>query len=163
MRFKVLLRRVFTVGFVVAALVFPGATAQDAPEQGQEAQAEESKPKGRVARRAEERRKRLMEKYESTGKTDACVPMRSLRQSVIFDNKTIFFEATGRRAYINRLSHECPGLLREQRFAYANSFGSLCRGEIITILDSFGRTWGSCGLGDFEELKKKPKDSSGDQ
>lgn len=155
-----LLRRVLTVSFLVAALVFPGATAQDNPEPEQETRTEEEKPKSRLERRAEERRARLMEKYEATGRTETCVPMRTLRQSVIFDNQTIFFESVGRRAFINHLPHKCAGLLREQRFAYANSFGSLCRGEIITILDSFGRTWGSCGLGEFEELKKKPKDDS---
>ena len=98
-----------------------------------------------------------MEQYEATGKVEACVPMRSLRQSIILDDHTIFFESVGRRGYMNRLPHRCPGLTREERFAYANSFGSLCRAEIITVLDSFGRSWGSCGLGDFEEYKKKPK------
>lgn len=144
-------------------MVFPATAAQDAPAAESAQEAEESKPKGRLARRAEQRRKRIMERYEATGKTEVCVPMRSLRQSIILDNRTIFFESTGRRGFMNRLPHECPGLLREQRFAYSNSFGSLCRAEIITILDSFGRTWGSCGLGDFEEYSKKPKADSGDK
>ncbi len=161
-----LFKRVFSVGLLATTLMFSGALAQEKSESSAanpEAAVEETKPRGRIARRAEERRKRLMAEYEATGEVDACVPMRSLRQSIIFDNQTIFFEATGRRAYINRLPHECPGLLREQRFAYSNSFGSLCRAQIITILDNFGRTWGSCGLGDFEELKKKPKDDAGDK
>ena len=158
-----LLKRVLSVSFLVAALVFPGATAQDNSKPEQKTRTEEEKPKGRLERRAAERRARLMEKYESTGHTETCVPMRTLRQSVIFDNQTIFFESTGRRAFINHLPNKCAGLLREQRFAYANSFGSLCRGQIITILDNFGRSWGSCGLGEFEELKKKPKDESGDK
>lgn len=145
------------------ALMFPAATAQDAPEPKPQQEAEETRPKGVLARRAEQRRQRIMERYQETGVTRACVPMRSLRQSIILDNRTIFFEVSGRRGFMNRLPNECPGLLREQRFAYANSFGSLCRAQIITILDSFGRTWGSCALGDFEEWEKKEKDESGDK
>ncbi|WP_262693985.1 hypothetical protein [Kordiimonas aquimaris] len=107
--------------------------------------------------RAERRRDRIMSRYEATGKVENCVPMRSLRQSHIFDDQTIFFESIGKRGYRNRMPNKCAGLLREERFAYANSFGSLCRAQIITVLDNFGRTWGSCSLGDFEEYTKKPK------
>lgn len=155
-----LTNKILGLVFLMVALVFPAATAQDAPETEPQEQAEEAKPKGVLERRAEKRRQRILERYQETGNTEACVPMRSLRQSIILDNRTIFFEATGRRGFMNRLPNECPGLLREQRFAYANSFGSLCRAQIITILDSFGRTWGSCALGDFEEWEKKPKDES---
>ena len=156
-------KRVLCLSFLFVALVFPAATAQDAPVPDQQQEVEETKPKGVLARRAEKRRQRIMEEYRKTDNVEACVPMRSLRQSIILDNRTIFFEANGRRGYMNRLPNTCPGLLREQRFAYANSFGSICRAQIITILDSFGRTWGSCGLGDFEEWEKKPKDESGDK
>ena len=144
-------------------MAFPTAVAQsDAQDGGQDGtpeteQAEKAKPKGRIAKRAEKRRKRIMEEYQATGKTRSCVPMRSLRQSIILDDQTIFFESVGRKGYMNKLPYACRGLMREERFAYSNSFGSLCRAEIITILDSFGRSWGSCGLGDFEEYEKKPK------
>lgn len=133
--------------------------AQQADQTGQQGEDENQtadKP-SRLQTRAERRRARIMSEYEATGKVDTCVPMRTLRQSHIFDDQTIFFEAPGKRGYLNRMPSKCAGLLREERFAYANSFGSLCRGEIITVLDAFGRTWGSCGLGDFEEFSKKPK------
>lgn len=118
--------------------------------------AEVDKPE-RKKTRAERRRDRIMSKYETTGKVENCVPMRSLRQSHIFDDQTIFFESIGKRGYMNRMPNKCAGLLREERFAYSNSFGSLCRAQIITVLDNFGRSWGSCSLGDFEEYTKKPK------
>lgn len=152
--------RVFSALLLVAAIVGPGANGQQEAPPEPDVEAQEAKPKSRLVQRAEKRRERIMEKYEATGNTESCVPMRSLRQSIILDNRTIFFESTGRRGYMNHLPNECPGLLREQRFAYTNSFGSLCRAEIITILDSFGRSWGSCGLGDFEEYKQKPKAGS---
>lgn len=159
-----LIKRVLSLGVVLVALMFPTATAQDAPDSSEPVEeVDDNKPKGVLARRAEERRKRIMERYQQTGEVKVCVPMRSLRQSIILDNRTIFFESIGRRGYMNRLPQDCQGLLREQRFAYANSFGSICRAQIITILDNFGRTWGSCGLGEFEEWEKKPKDESGDK
>ena len=107
-----LFKRVFSVGLLATTLMFSGALAQEKSESSEanpEAAVEETKPKGRIARRAEERRKRLMAEYEATGEVDACVPMRSLRQSIIFDNQTIFFEATGRRAYINPVATRVSG------------------------------------------------------
>lgn len=158
--------RFISVFLLTIVMALPTAVAQDGTQdRGQDGapekeQAEEAKPKGRIAKRAEKRRQRIMEEYQATGKTRSCVPMRSLRQSIILDDQTIFFESIGRKGYMNKLSHACRGLVREERFAYSNSFGSLCRAEIITILDSFGRSWGSCGLGDFEEYEKKPKADS---
>jgi len=154
--------RYIAVFLLAMTFALPTAVAQedaqkDSPENQQ---AEPAKPKSRLALRGEKRRKRIMEKYEATGKIENCVPMRSLRQSIILDDSTIFFESIGRRGYMNKLPRECGGLMREERYAYTNSFGSLCRGEIITILDSFGRSWGSCGLGDFEEYQQKPKAES---
>lgn len=151
--------RFLSVFLVAFAFSLPTAIAQDkdAESDPQKEETEEVKPKGRLAERGEKRRQRIMEKYEATGKIQQCVPMRSLRQSIILDDKTIFFESIGRKGYMNHLPIECRGLMREERFAYANSFGSLCRPQIITILDSFGRTWGSCSLGSFEEYQQKPK------
>ncbi len=157
----VLYKRVFSTLLLIAAVALPTAYAQDESPETTEAEASQAKPKSRMQRRADERRARILEKYEATGRVETCVPMRSLRQSIILDNRTIFFESTGRRGFMNNLPQECNGLLRERRFAYANSFGSICNAEIITILDSFGRTWGSCGLGQFEEYKVKPKPDEG--
>lgn len=153
--------RLLSVFFLAAAFSFPTAFAQDEQigKDPEKVESEELKPKGRLAERGEKRRKRIMDEYIATGEVKRCVPMRSVRQSVILNDQTIFFESIGRKGYMNRLPIECRGLMREERFAYANSFGSLCRAQIITILDSFGRTWGSCSLGDFEEYEKKPKEN----
>lgn len=121
---------------------------------------EEADKKPKKLSRGERNRQRIMARYEASGKTETCIPMRRLGSSIVFDDQTIFFQGRGKRAYLNRLPAKCAGLAREERFAYANSFGSLCRAEIITVLDSFGRAWGSCGLGSFEEMVKKPKTES---
>lgn len=113
--------------------------------------------------RAEKRLAGVMEKYESTGETRNCVSLRFLRDSTIIDDQTIFFKGVGKKAYINRMPHRCARLSAEERFAYRTSIGQLCRSDIITVLDSFGREWGSCGLGEFEEMQKKPKGGDSDK
>lgn len=110
--------------------------------------------------RAEKRMASVEEKYEPTGQTKRCVPLRSLRDSRIIDDQTIFFRAGGGKAYLNRLPRRCPRLASEERFSYRVSIGQLCNTEIITVLDSMGSSWGSCGLGDFEVWQKKSKAES---
>ena len=129
---------------IVALMAFGGTTLAD----------DGDNPK---MTRAEKRLASVMEDYKSTGKTKSCVPLRSLRDSTIIDDQTIFFKSIGKKGYINRLSHKCPRLASEERFMYSTSISSLCRMEIITVLDSFGRQWGSCGLGEFEEMEKLSK------
>ncbi|WP_417451131.1 hypothetical protein [Kordiimonas sp.] len=107
--------------------------------------------------RSEKRLARIMDDYKATGKTKSCVPLRFLRDSTIIDDQTIFFKSIGKKAYMNRLPHKCSRLASEERFMYSTSISSLCRMEIITVLDSFGRRWGSCGLGEFEEMEKLSK------
>lgn len=107
--------------------------------------------------RSEKRLARVMERYQPTGETRQCVPLRYLRESTVIDDQTIFFRGMGRKGYINRMPNKCPRLAFEERFMYSTSIAQLCRHEIITVLDAFGRQWGSCGLGTFEEMERKPK------
>ncbi|MCJ9427940.1 hypothetical protein [Kordiimonas marina] len=112
---------------------------------------------GKMEKRAKEHLAKIMQKYEKTGETKHCVPLRFLRDSSIIDDQTIFFSGLGNIAYMNRLPHACPRLAQEGRFAYKVWIGQLCSTDIITVLDSFGREWASCGLGQFEVMKRKPK------
>lgn len=107
--------------------------------------------------RSEKRLARVMEDYKATGETKSCVSLRFLRDSTIIDDQTIFFKGIGKTGYMNRLPHRCPRLASEERFMYSTSISMLCKMEIITVLDSFGRQWGSCGLGEFEEMEKLSK------
>ncbi|UTW54996.1 hypothetical protein [Kordiimonas sp. SCSIO 12610] len=110
--------------------------------------------------RGEKRLASIMEKYEKNGKIKRCVNLRRLRESKVIDDKTIFFRGIGKTGYLNRLNGNCIGLAREERFSYSTTINQLCRGEILTVLDNFGRPWGSCGLGEFEELSKKTTSDS---
>jgi hypothetical protein len=107
--------------------------------------------------RGERRLADINKKYVATGEVKACIGIRRARGTKIIDDKTIFFESLGRRGYMNHLNGKCAGLAREERFSFSTSITRLCRGEIITVLDGFGRPWGSCSLGEFEEMKKKSK------
>lgn len=152
--------------FLSVLMAWPTALARqdEAPDQeSAEEDAEEADESRRRFKRGDRRRERILREYEKTGEVENCVRLRTFRQSLILDDQTIFFEAMGRKGYMVHLPHRCPGLYREERFVYSVSFGALCSQDIITVLDNFGRTWGSCGLGKFEEYKKKPKgESDGD-
>jgi len=98
-----------------------------------------------------------LKRYESTGEFARCVSLNRIDSTKVLDGKTIFFKMRGKSHYVNRMKRKCPSLEREQRFMYKVSFGKLCRIDTISVIDSFGRSWSSCGLGEFEEIKLKPK------
>lgn len=100
---------------------------------------------------------KALKKYEATGKVKRCISLNRIQSSKVLDGQTVFFKMRGRKHYVNRLRHKCPSLKREERFMYKTSIGQLCSIDVITVLDSFGRSWASCGLGKFEEMKLKPK------
>lgn len=107
--------------------------------------------------KSERRLAKIEEKYRPTGVIKSCVSLRSLRETRVIDDKTIFFQSRGKKAYINRLPRRCPRLAFEQRFSYSTTIGQLCKSELITVLDNMGSGLVSCGLGQFEEWEKKPK------
>jgi hypothetical protein len=111
--------------------------------------------------RAEKKWSKVEARYQPTGETKRCVPLRHLRESRILDAQTIFFRSVGKKAYVNRLPRKCPRLVAEERFSYSTTIGQLCNTEIITVIDSMGSSWGGCGLGDFEVWQRKPKVEEG--
>lgn len=98
-----------------------------------------------------------LKRYEATGEVKRCITLNRIQSTRVLDGQTIFFKMRGRKHYVNRMDRNCPQLDREERFMYKTSIGQLCSIDIITVLDSFGRSWASCGLGKFEEVKLKPK------
>ncbi len=98
-----------------------------------------------------------LKKYEATGEVKRCISLNRVDSTKVLDDQTIFFKMRGKKHYVNRLSYTCPSLKREERFMYKTSIGQLCSIDIITVLDSFGRQWASCGLGEFEEIQLKAK------
>lgn len=113
-----------------------------------------------VLTKAQKRLAKVQEDYAPTGQIRNCISLNLVRDSRVIDNQTIFFRASGRTAYLNKLPRTCRRLDVEERFSYRVSVGQLCHLDVITIVDNFGRSLNRCGLGKFEELKVKP---SGDK
>lgn len=101
---------------------------------------------------AEDKAPDILAGYEKTGKTVNCIPRTRIRDQDVVDDYSIIFETSGRKLYLNELNGRCIGLAREERFSIRSPESRMCSGEIITVFDSFGNTWGSCSLGDFQEL-----------
>lgn len=91
------------------------------------------------------------------GEPVSCIMPSQLRSTRVIDDQTIDFEMNNGTVYRNRLSHRCPGLKMEERFAYKISTSQLCSVDIITVLQSFGgglSQGASCGLGTFQKMEK---------
>lgn len=120
--------------------------------------AADDKKQTKQERLTAERTARLNERFEPSGKIRKCVAFSQIRDTQVLDDQTILFRSSGRRVYVNKMNRKCPRLMYEERFAYRSPTGQLCRGEIISVLDSFGQTWASCSLGDFQEYTRKKAD-----
>lgn len=93
--------------------------------------------------------------FERTGEMTNCVPLRSMNINAL-DERTFLIRVGNNEYYLNELSSSCSGADRNfNRLQYTTSLSSLCRGEIIRVVENTsGFTVGSCGLSDFERLEK---------
>ncbi len=85
----------------------------------------------------------------------SCIPLASIGESKVRDDRTIDFVMRGRRpaAYRVVLPQSCPELGFEQRFAYETSLSELCSTDIITVLHTSPVQRGaSCGLAPFQPV-----------
>jgi len=93
-----------------------------------------------------------------TGKAEDCIPLQSIRETRVRDDRTIDFYMRGGKVYRNVLPGTCPQLGFEERFAYQTSLSRLCSTDIITVLLMPNTTRGaSCGLGKFQPVTGVPK------
>ncbi|MBO9376071.1 hypothetical protein GG804_04785 [Sphingomonas histidinilytica] len=97
-------------------------------------------------------------KIKPAGPAENCIPLRSIRNTRVRDDRTIDFYMTGGKVYRNVLPQSCPGLGFEERFGYATSLSQLCSVDIITVLRTPPVPQGaSCGLGKFQPITGAPK------
>jgi hypothetical protein len=86
-----------------------------------------------------------------------CLPIPSIRQSLVRDDWTIDFQVNGNRWYRNSLPNRCNGLGFDRTFTYATSLSQVCNVDIITVLTNIGGPGfmprGSCGLGQFTPVE----------
>lgn len=98
--------------------------------------------------------------YVADGAPVDCISINQIRSSNVRDDRTIDFEASGKKIYRNTLPNSCPSLGFERRFAYKTSISQLCSVDIITVLTSGGpglQRGASCGLGKFQPMVKAAK------
>ncbi len=98
-------------------------------------------------------------KYERTGKVRHCVGISFIDHTQVLDDQHILFHMKGKKVFLNKLPRRCPRLGFEKSFAYKVSINQLCNVDIITVFDNSGIPGPSCGLGDFEEVKKIEKET----
>jgi hypothetical protein len=87
------------------------------------------------------------------GKPQSCIPIRSIRESIVRNDQVIDFRVNGNRYYRVTLDQPCPQLGFERRFSYATSLSQLCAQDIITVLYTTPISRGaSCGLAPFQPV-----------
>ncbi|MDG1709431.1 MAG: hypothetical protein P8H03_11750 [Emcibacteraceae bacterium] len=96
-----------------------------------------------------------MAKYDQAGEFKNCIKPYNIKNTTVLDNNHILFEMRGKRYLLNKLANKCHSLGFNRSFGYTARGGNLCGSDIITVLDN-GDSRGSCGLGKFEVLNKKP-------
>lgn len=94
-------------------------------------------------------------KFEKTGEVTDCLRLTSIDQIKALDDRNFLIEAGVNDYYLAELSSSCTGADQSfNRLQYKTSLSSLCRNEIISVVDnSTGFTVGSCGMSDFQKLE----------
>lgn len=153
----IVFKSLFSYSFFVACVVLAGLPLA-ADEKTAEMASMPDDTLGFQNERAKKRWVRMNNRFSPSGEELQCVRLRTLRQSSVLDDMTVLFERNRKEAYLARLNGRCAGLLSEDRFTYRVFGGSqLCRSDIITVLDTFGRAQGSCSIESFEALEQAPK------
>lgn len=101
--------------------------------------------------------------FVETGETVNCVSMRSTSIDPIDENRLLF--KVGSRYYVNETLGSCERAASSFNRIEITLFSPrACRGEIVRIVDNnSGFFEGSCSLGDFRALKKKPKEAAAEK
>lgn len=105
---------------------------------------------------ASERPARAQEAVVPAGDPVSCIETNRIRNTNVIDDQTIDFHMNNGDILRNTLPNRCPSLGFEKSFAYKTSIARLCNVDIITVLYSGGgvRRGASCGLGEFQPIKK---------
>jgi hypothetical protein len=98
----------------------------------------------------------ILAKYKPTGETERCLPMRQIDSMKFIEDSIIMVKTHSDKVYFNQVSNDCNGARANQRIEYSTTIPSLCRNEIIRVVDNgSGILMGSCSLGDFERVEKR--------
>jgi len=104
----------------------------------------------------------FLAQYERTGETVTCLSVRRINQIRPLDDTRMLARVGAGQYYLNEVTRGCERARRTStRLQYTTPTGRLCRNEIVQVIDNVSGIFvGSCSLGDFERLEKKPEDPS---
>ena len=96
--------------------------------------------------------------YAPAGEARDCVPLASIQQTRVLDDRTIDFVLAGGERVRNTLPLSCPGLGYDDGIGYSTSLSRLCSVDTFTVLDNIGglRPGATCGLGRFQPVTRVP-------
>jgi hypothetical protein len=110
------------------------------------------------AERIDESAAAKLAEFDRTGETVNCLSVTRISSIEAVDEKTLLIRTGVTGYYVSDLKNRCNGATSGfNRFEYSTSTGQLCRNELLRIVDNgSGMSAGSCGMGSFEKLVKKP-------
>ena len=79
---------------------------------------------------------------------EICVQTSRIDYTVVLDGQTIVFYMMGKKVFVNKLPHHCPGLSFHKAFSYRISLGQLCRQDVIRVFEQHF-LGAACMLGPF--------------
>ena len=123
-------------------------------QEGQDQKSKEIKSKG-LSARSIRRQERMDVRFKPTEETVNCVPLRRNWSSSILDNERIFFENLGSKGYLVHLDGPCAGLFSEDRFVMRIFSTRICTGDVIDVVDRFGRRVTSCAFKSLTLFRKR--------
>ncbi|NWG71905.1 MAG: hypothetical protein HXY23_09905 [Parvularculaceae bacterium] len=98
----------------------------------------------------------ILGKYKPTGDTQSCLSLRQIDTMKFVEDSIIFVKSNTGDVYFNQTSNDCNGARRNTYIQYSTTGPTLCRNEIVQVIDSgSGAFMGSCSLGDFERFVEK--------
>lgn len=99
----------------------------------------------------------LLAKYDRTGERSNCLPSGGQADFTAIGDSMLLVRSNG-RYYLTETAGSCARA--DDPFYHmelAIRGGQICQNQIVRIVDSSGFFAGSCSLGDFERLTRKPK------
>jgi hypothetical protein len=105
-----------------------------------------------------ERLEKELAKYDRTGEVQNCVSQNQIKNTNVLDDMHIIYELSGNNFLLNTLDRKCPQLGFNRAYSINVRGGQVCNNDIIHVFENSG-TGGACGLGKFEKLNIKRKDS----
>ena len=87
-----------------------------------------------------------------------CIMPSRIDRTEVIDERTVIFHMRGSDTYVNRLTNDCPRLVREKRLSYDVRMNRLCNVDSIYVLEWWGtslRRGMSCGLGQFYPITEE--------